>query len=320
MIKKIFNKLARVLYVHPPAPEYILSNAEINQLFVNARKKISDEINKNLTSPGLHGSKLSKEIGQGMDYSESRLYSNGDDYRSINWKQSARSDELIVNQYSKEQEPVDYILLDNRPSMYFGSKTQTKISNAIKLVIESMVFSLARGHSLKVFGFNETIQYYGCIKDYKQAFKVVSVISEYHEKINTASVIDITKALQSIENLKPENSNIAVISDFNDMTEKASHGLKIIKATNFVSLYQVKDEIELKLPAIYPVDYQSLNSSKSTSIETLSGVNRFRQNIEIINKTILTLLMDSAHQLILVTNDTRKNLQVKNNEAKPDEF
>jgi len=304
----IIKKLARAIHVHPAPPESILSAEKINQLFIEARQAVPAELKNIYSQPGLHGHKLSYENGQGMDYNESRLYSSGDDYRSINWKQSARSDQLIVNQFSKEQEPVDYILLDTRPSMYFGTKKQTKISNAIKLVIESITASLKYGHTVKLFSFDDNIQQLGWVKDFRQAFNIVSELANYDEKDTPPNVININKAIQSLVVVKPEYSSITIISDFNDMSESVSISLNSFREKNNIMLYPVKDEIELDLPAIHPVDYQSLNKNITAPIDTATNAKDLRKQLIKRNKSIFSLLKKSADNVVLVTNDSRQNL------------
>jgi len=304
----IIKKLARAIHLHPAPPESILSADQINQLFIKARQSVPTELKNIYSQPGLHGHKLSFENGQGMDYNESRLYSSGDDIRSINWKQSARSDQLIVNQFSKEQEPVDYILLDMRPSMYFGTQIQTKISNAIKIVIEQITASLKYGHTVKLYSFNENIQRVGWIKDFRQAYMTVFELTSYHEEDSSAKLINIYKATQSLVALKPEYSAVTIISDFNDMSKMASMSLNSIRDKNNIMLYQVKDEIELDLPAIHPVDYQSLNSNTTISIDTASNAKALKHQLNQRNKLIFELLSKSAHQVTLVSNNRRQNL------------
>ena len=64
--------------------------------------------------------------GQGVQFSEHRQYTVGDDIRHIDWKVSARSREPLIKQYEEERELNVFIIADLSASVEFGSKNQAK--------------------------------------------------------------------------------------------------------------------------------------------------------------------------------------------------
>ena len=64
--------------------------------------------------------------GQGVQFSEHRQYTPGDDIRHIDWKVSARSREPLIKQYEEERELNVFIIADLSASVEFGSKNQAK--------------------------------------------------------------------------------------------------------------------------------------------------------------------------------------------------
>jgi uncharacterized protein (DUF58 family) len=65
------------------------------------------------------GEKNIKNYGVGYEFESLRPYVDGDDYRKINWRASARENKLIVNQFQIERNQPVYILLDiGRPMSY----------------------------------------------------------------------------------------------------------------------------------------------------------------------------------------------------------
>lgn len=65
----------------------------------------------------------SKRRGQGSDYDDVRLYSPGDDIRHIDWRASARMQDLHTRLYRDQKEHRITIVCDLRPCMYTGSTT-----------------------------------------------------------------------------------------------------------------------------------------------------------------------------------------------------
>ncbi|HBC55932.1 MAG TPA: hypothetical protein DCZ03_02090 [Gammaproteobacteria bacterium] len=73
--------------------------------------------------PGHHGSPF---FGRGTDYESSRQYLPRDDVRAIDWRMSARRDELYVKVHREERERPILILLDQSSSMHFATRGALK--------------------------------------------------------------------------------------------------------------------------------------------------------------------------------------------------
>ncbi len=67
---------------------------------------------------GMHAS-LRK--GYGLEFSEYKAYSPGDDFRSIDWNVLARTDKIYTRQYREEQDVKVLIVLDYSKSLHYTS-------------------------------------------------------------------------------------------------------------------------------------------------------------------------------------------------------
>jgi uncharacterized protein (DUF58 family) len=72
---------------------------------------------------GRHASRLR---GRGLNFEELRGYLPGDDIRNIDWKVSARTREPHVRVYTEERDRAVWLLVDQRRSMFFGSRVKMK--------------------------------------------------------------------------------------------------------------------------------------------------------------------------------------------------
>jgi uncharacterized protein (DUF58 family) len=72
---------------------------------------------------GRHSSRLR---GRGLDFDELRHYYEGDDTRTIDWAATARLGTPYVRVYREERDRPVLLLVDQRVSMFFGSKRATK--------------------------------------------------------------------------------------------------------------------------------------------------------------------------------------------------
>jgi uncharacterized protein (DUF58 family) len=72
------------------------------------------------------GNTASAFRGRGMEFEESRIYQPGDDVRTIDWRVSARTGRVHTKLFHEERERPVLLLLDERPSMQFGTRNAFK--------------------------------------------------------------------------------------------------------------------------------------------------------------------------------------------------
>ncbi|HTM67030.1 MAG TPA: DUF58 domain-containing protein [Flavipsychrobacter sp.] len=65
----------------------------------------------------LTGMKKVRRLGHSMEFEKIKAYVHGDDIRTINWKATARSANLMVNTYTDTREQQVYVLIDKGRSM-----------------------------------------------------------------------------------------------------------------------------------------------------------------------------------------------------------
>ena len=71
--------------------------------------------------------------GQGVQFSEHRVYMPGDDVRHIDWKVSARSREPLIKKYEEERELTVLLVVDVSKSEGFGSSKKLKSQVAAEI-------------------------------------------------------------------------------------------------------------------------------------------------------------------------------------------
>lgn len=72
---------------------------------------------------GRHASRLR---GRGLNFEELRAYLPGDDLRTMDWKVTARTREPHVRVYTEERDRPVWLVVDQRISMFFGSRVKMK--------------------------------------------------------------------------------------------------------------------------------------------------------------------------------------------------
>ena len=105
-----------------------------------------------LTAPaqvsGVDGRRVGRKTGNALEFSEYREYRPGDDLRRIDWRVYARSEQLMIKQYSEEIDPRCDLILDHSASM---ASTERKASAAISLAAIFATAAANSGFSLNVW-------------------------------------------------------------------------------------------------------------------------------------------------------------------------
>ena len=112
-----------------------------------------------LTAPaqvsGIDGRRVGRRTGNALEFSEYREYRPGDDLRRIDWRVYARSEQLMIKQYSEEIDPRCDVILDHSASM---AMTERKASAAISLAAVFATAAANSGFSLNLWHASETFR------------------------------------------------------------------------------------------------------------------------------------------------------------------
>lgn len=104
----------------------------INTDFLNQLKRFSLIVNKRVTS-SFSGTKKSTALGRGLIVNDFRQYVPGDDFRTIDWRIFARTDDFYVKRFEEERSLVTHVLIDTSKSMDYGTINRTKFDFAAML-------------------------------------------------------------------------------------------------------------------------------------------------------------------------------------------
>lgn len=100
------------------------------------------------------GIKKIRRIGHSMDFEQIRDYVTGDDYRSINWKASARVNNLMVNQFQDEKSQAVYALIDKSRVMKMPFEGLSLLDYAINTSLAICNVVVKKGDKAGLISFN----------------------------------------------------------------------------------------------------------------------------------------------------------------------
>ena len=111
-------------------------------------------IGNNLTEMGI---KRIRRVGNNTEFEQIKSYVQGDDYRLINWKASARTHQLMVNVYTDERSQQIINVIDKGRIMQQAFEGMTILDYAINASLVLSYVALHRDDKAGVITFNEKI-------------------------------------------------------------------------------------------------------------------------------------------------------------------
>ena len=167
---------------------------------------------KGVYSGALMGARRSKRRGSGIEFTDHKSYSPGDDLRYLDWNVLGRLDELFLKTFEMEEDLYVYLIIDNSKSMDFGSpSTKAEVARMVAACLSYI--GLAKQDIVKLSLFSD-----GIVAD-SDLFKGRGRIFRVFEFLNEHDVSGGTNFKDSLSSFVKYNRRhgIAIIvSDFLD--------------------------------------------------------------------------------------------------------
>jgi uncharacterized protein (DUF58 family) len=208
-----------------------------------ATKRMMDDI--------MTGGYKSHFKGQGVQFSEHRQYTPGDDIRHLDWKVSARSREPLVKLYEEERELNVFIIADLSASLDFGSLKNTKREALAELA--AMIAYAASNTGDKVGVLLVTDRVEKIIELKKGRNHVLRIIRDLLTHPTRPGGTALKKALEETRRLMKHSGIVFVLSDFK--AEGFDLPMRQLARKHDVVAIRIEDEAEIRIDAagLFPV-------------------------------------------------------------------
>jgi len=201
------------------------------------------------------GTLVAKTKGRGMEFDEARHYQIGDDIRAIDWRVTARTGKTHTKIYREERERPVILLVDLNHRQYFGSQLMLKSVQTCHLASLLAWSAIANGDRVGALIFNDVE--HRELKPRNRHHGALAIV-EYLVKLHQRG-LEQFKANQQTDNtfeqsclrlrrvVKP-GSLVFVLSDFSQLTPKASKQLQLLSRHNEIIGCQMEDPLDQRLP------------------------------------------------------------------------
>jgi uncharacterized protein (DUF58 family) len=197
----------------------------------------------------LAGRHASRVRGRGLDFDEIRAYVPGDDVRNIDWKTTLRAGRPEIRAYTEERDRPAVFVVDQRISMFFGSKRAMKSVVAAEAAALGawMAFRAGDRVGAVVFDDDEVRR----IRPHRSRARVQAILGAI-AAMNGALVADsparpapgqLDRALEDALRLAGHDHLVCIVSDFAGAGARTLELLRALAAHNDVVAALVFDPL-----------------------------------------------------------------------------
>ena len=243
----------------------------------------------------------------GIEFSDLREYLPTDDASRIDWKNSAKSQDLFVKEYEEEVDMDAYIVLDASDSMMFGTADRLKSEFSALLACSLAYASVDAGINVGIGIHAEdslNLSPDGGQPQYQRILHEVTHFQNYGGRFN------LEKALDSTIGQVKEDTAIFLISDFLDMEGdwKPKMELANIKFRHFMSI-MVRDLRDYKLPESGNFRFESPDGSQQMVADTSKIAKQFNKEAQEKEAELRDKIRESGSTNMKI--DTRDSIAAK---------
>lgn len=204
------------------------------------------------------GVRRMRQLGHSMEFEQIKEYVRGDDYRTINWKATARRDALMVNNYTDERSQQIYCIINKGRVMKMPFSGMTLLDHAINASLVLSNVALVRQDKAGLITFAENLD------SFVQADKKPTQMNQVLE----------TLYKQQTRFLEPDFEKL-----FSVIRTRITNRSLLVLFTNFESM----ESLERELPALRKIaryhlllvvffentELKALTEQKATTLEDI---------------------------------------------------
>jgi len=200
--------------------------------------------------------------GRGIEFSEVRTYTEGDDVRDIDWNVTARTGVAHIKKYVEERELTVILAVDISSSTFFGTLGEDKRDKMAETAALLAFSAIRNNDKVGLLLFSDRIESY--IPPRSGRAHVMRVIRDLVATRPRGRGTDIGAALESLIRILKKKAVIFLISDFMDRRDFRKP-LQILNRRHDLAAIRVTDPLETALPAAAALELEDAETGERLS-------------------------------------------------------
>ncbi len=213
----------------------------------------------------LTGEYASAFQGHGIEFSEVRPYSEGDDVRLIDWNVTARMNAPYIKEYIEERELKIHLLVDISPSHDFGTLGSLKKELLTEFTATLAWLGISRNDKVGLTLVTDRVEKsIPPRKGKRQLARIIEALL-YHEPVGTETYIQA--GIAYLGRVAKRRGIVFIISDF--LTdEDLSRPLKVLSIKHDLVLVRLTDRWERELPDVGLIEVEDPETGQLLLVNT----------------------------------------------------
>lgn len=204
----------------------------------------------------LSGVRLAQPLGRGLEFDQVRLYQAGDDLGTMDWKVTARTNKPHVKQYRLERERPVIVVVDQRNSMFFGSRSAFKSVVAARLAALVAWLAIDNGERLGTAVITDQQLIRLPVKSgANSALRLFQTLSDLPIPQSFSKTFNLNDALRQTLPMSQTRSLLVILSDFAGINDETQSILWQWRQHSQIVAGFIYDSLEKNPPPpdIYPI-------------------------------------------------------------------
>jgi uncharacterized protein (DUF58 family) len=207
------------IYVHAPLQlvkrRYIFPAEQIVKVYpsyIQMRRYQLLAVSNKLQEAGV---KKIRKIGHSMEFEQIKEYVRGDDYRTINWKATARKDGLMVNNYTDERSQQIYCLINKGRVMKMPFNGLTLLDHAVNASLVLSNVALVKQDKAGIITFEKNLDTF--LTADKKSTQMNLILETLYRQRTDFLESDFEKLFSVIRNRVTNRSLLILFTNFESM-------------------------------------------------------------------------------------------------------
>lgn len=214
--------------------------------------------------------------GRGIEFAGIRQYYRGDEFRSIDWKVSARTGNFQVREHIEERELQVVVALDLSASMAFGSGSKEKRESAVEFAAAICLAAERNNDRAGACLFTDRVEKF--LNPAKGRTHILRLIRELLYFIPKHRKTDIKAPLDFLNTTLSRRSVVFLVTDALRMSS-IERELRVASARHDLIIVMVRDPREELLPDVGLIEVVDPETGEESIIDT-SDIAQMKQLIE----------------------------------------
>ncbi|RYZ26290.1 MAG: DUF58 domain-containing protein, partial [Chitinophagaceae bacterium] len=255
------------------------------------------------------GTKRMRKLGHSMEFEQIKEYVRGDDYRTINWKATARKGDLMVNNFTDERSQQIYCLVNKGRVMKMPFEGMTLLDYAINASLVLSSVALQKQDKAGLIAFGQNIDSF--VPADKKPTQINNILESLYKQKTDFLEPDMEQLFSVVRNRITQRSLLVLFTNFEsfDSLERVLPSLKRL-AHYHLLMVVFFDNTELK----------TLIESKASTVEdiyikTIAEKYRYEKQLIVkeLQKNGIVAVLSTPQSLTI--NSLNKYLELKTRQS-----